>query len=68
MCKFESSQVSEAFSFSKNILFLIRKARQMRAFLVADSLQRHVFELFGPKTPESLQPNPRKLPFSGDLP
>jgi hypothetical protein len=27
---------------------------------------RLVFELFGPRIPESLQRNPRKLPFSGD--
>jgi hypothetical protein len=47
---------------------LTRKARQMRAFLIADSPQRLVFKLFAPRTPESLQPNPRKLPFSGDSP
>jgi hypothetical protein len=58
---------SQAFLFSENFLFLMRKARQMRAFLIDDSLQRLAFELFGPRIPESLQPNPRKLPFSGDL-
>jgi hypothetical protein len=60
--------VSQAFLFSENFLSLMRKARQMRAFLIADSLQRLVFKLFAPRTPESLQPNPRKLPFSGDSP
>jgi hypothetical protein len=68
MCKFESSQVSQAFLFSENFLSLMRKARQMRAFFIADSLQRLVFKLFAPRTAESLQPNPRKLPFSGDSP
>jgi hypothetical protein len=66
MCKFESFQVSHAFSFSENILSLIRKARQMRAFLIAKSLQRPTIELFGMRIPESLRQNPRKLPFSGD--
>jgi hypothetical protein len=46
----------------------MRKARQMRAFLIADSLWRPVFALFGPRIPKSLRPNPRKLPFSGDSP
>jgi len=54
--------------FLENFLSLMRKARQMRAFFIADSLQRLVFKLFAPRTPESLQPNPRKLPFSGDSP
>jgi hypothetical protein len=40
----------------------------MRAFLITKSLWRPTFELFGPRIPKSLQPNPRKLPFSGDSP
>jgi hypothetical protein len=40
----------------------------MRAFLIANSLWRPMFELFGPNIPKSLQPNSRKLPLSGDLP
>jgi hypothetical protein len=64
--RFESSRLSQTFLFSEKFLSLMRKARQMRAFLIVDSLQRPVFELFGPRTPESLQANPRKLPFSGD--
>jgi uncharacterized protein YydD (DUF2326 family) len=40
----------------------------MRAFLIANSLWRPTFELFGPRIPKSLQPNPRKLPFSVDSP
>jgi hypothetical protein len=44
----------------------MRKARQMRAFLIANSLWRPMFELFGPNIPKSLQPNSGKLPFSGD--
>src|ERR1700692_4080679 len=68
MCKFESSEVSQAFRVSENFLLWMRKARQMRAFLIGTSLQRPIFELFGPKIPESPQPNPGKLPFSGDSP
>jgi hypothetical protein len=45
-----------------------RKARQMRAFLIGNGLWRPVFKLFGPGISKSLQPNPRKLPFSGDSP
>ena len=53
----------------QNFLLRMRKARQMRAFLIANSLGRPMFELFGPNVPKSLQqPNSRKLPFSGDLP
>jgi hypothetical protein len=54
--------------FLENFLSLMRKARQMRAFLIADSLQRLVLKLFALRTPENLQPNPRKLPFPGDSP
>jgi hypothetical protein len=64
--RFESSRCSHAFSFSENILSLVRKARQMRAFLIAKSRQRPTIELFGMRIPESLRQNPRKLPFSGD--
>jgi hypothetical protein len=63
MCEFESSQVSQAFLFSENCLFLIRKARQMRAFLIAWSLQRPMFALSGPTIPKSLRTNSIKLPF-----
>jgi hypothetical protein len=66
--KFESSEVSQAVLFLESFLSLTRKARQMRAFLIANSLWRPTFELFGPRIPKSLQPNPRKLPFSGDSP
>src|ERR1700722_3604710 len=66
MCKFESSQVSQAVRVSENFVFWMRKARQTRAFLIASTLWRPTFELFGPKNPKSLQPNPRKLPISGD--
>src|ERR1700676_4362550 len=66
--KLESSQVSQAVCVSENFLLRMRKARQMRAFLIANSLGRPMFELFGPNIPKSLQPNSRKLPFSGDLP
>jgi hypothetical protein len=38
MCEFDPSQVSQAFAFSENFLSLMRKARQMRAFLIASSL------------------------------
>jgi hypothetical protein len=37
--------------FLENFLSLMRKARQMRAFLIADSLQRLVFKLFAPIIP-----------------
>jgi hypothetical protein len=37
-CEFDPSQVSHAFLFSENFLSLMRKARQMRAFLIANSL------------------------------
>jgi hypothetical protein len=37
-------------------------------FLIIDILYRPVFKLFGPEIPKSLQPNPEKLPFSGDSP
>jgi hypothetical protein len=59
---------SQAVLFLENFLSSMRKARQMRAFLIANSLWRPTFELFGPRIPKSLQPNPRKLPFSGDSP
>src|SRR5882724_6084066 len=49
--RFESSRPSQAFLFLENFLSLMRKARQMRAFLIADSLQRLVFELFAPIIP-----------------
>jgi hypothetical protein len=38
MCEFESSQVSQAFRISENFLLWMKKARQMRAFLIANSL------------------------------
>jgi hypothetical protein len=38
MREFESSHSSQAFQFSENFLSLTRKARQLRAFLVADGL------------------------------
>jgi hypothetical protein len=38
MWEFDPSEVSHAFSFSENFLSLIRKARQMRAFLIANGL------------------------------
>jgi hypothetical protein len=66
MYKFESSQVSQAFRVLENFLLWMRKARQMRAFLIANSLWRPMFELFGPNIPKSLQPNSGKPPFSGD--
>src|SRR5882672_4915731 len=49
--RFESSRPSQAFLFLENFLSLMRKARQMRAFLIADSLQRLVFKLFAPIIP-----------------
>jgi len=36
--RFDPSRPSHAFSFSENFLSLIRKARQMRAFLIANGL------------------------------
>jgi len=51
MRRFESSRPSQAFLFLENFLSLMRKARQMRAFLIADSLQRLVFKLFAPIIP-----------------
>jgi hypothetical protein len=66
--EFDSCRPSHAFLFSENFLSLMRKARQTRAFLIADSLQRLMFELSWPEIPESLQPNSIKLPFSGDAP
>jgi hypothetical protein len=68
MCEFESSEVSQAFRVLENFLFRVRKPRQMRAFLIVDSLKRPTSALFGPRIPKSLQPNPRKLPFSRDSP
>src|ERR1700736_475361 len=68
MREFESSHSSQAVLFLENFLSSMRKARQMRAFLIANSLWRPTFELFGPRIPKNLQPNPRKLPFSGDSP
>jgi hypothetical protein len=38
MWKFDPFEVSHAFPFSENFLSLMRKARQMRAFLIANSL------------------------------
>jgi hypothetical protein len=38
MWRFESSQVSQAFRISENFLLWMKKARQMRAFLIANSL------------------------------
>ena len=63
MRKIESSEVSQAFSFSEIFLFLMRKARQMPAFLRVNILQRPMFELFGPKNPKSLRSNSIKLPL-----
>jgi hypothetical protein len=67
MWEFDPFVVSQAVLFSENFLPSMRKARQLKAFLIEDSLQSHMFEIFGPRTPESLHPNSRKLPFSGDL-
>jgi hypothetical protein len=53
---------SQAFLLSENFLSLMRKARQMRAFLIANSLQRAVFALFEPRILKSLRPNLIKLP------
>jgi hypothetical protein len=44
----------------------MRKARQTRAFLIANSLWRPTFELFERHILKSLQPNLGKLPFSED--
>jgi hypothetical protein len=68
MRRFESSRPSQAFRVSENFLLWMRKARKTRAFLIANSLWRLMFELLGPRIPKSLQPNPTKLPFSGDSP
>jgi RNaseH domain of pPIWI_RE len=59
---------SHPLAFLENFLPLIRKARQMRAFLIANGLQRPMIALFGLKFPKSLQPNLGKLPFPGDAP
>jgi hypothetical protein len=66
--RFDASRPSHALAFLENFLPLIRKARQMRAFLIANGLRRPMIELFGSKIPKSLQPTLRKLPFSGDAP
>jgi len=58
---------SQAVRVSGNFYLWVRKARQTRVLLIANSLQRQTFELFGPRTPKRLRPNPGKLPFSGDL-
>jgi hypothetical protein len=52
MRRFESSRPSLALLFSENFLSLMRKARQMRAFLIADSIRRLAFELFGREFPK----------------
>ncbi len=54
---------SQAFSILENIIFSARKARQMRAFLIAKSLWRRMFELFGREFPKSLRPNSIKFRF-----
>jgi hypothetical protein len=38
MCEFDPSQVSQAFRISENFLLWMKKARQMRPFLIANSL------------------------------
>jgi hypothetical protein len=53
-------------AFQRSSFLTTRKARQMRAFPIAQGLQRRSFALFRPRTLESLQPNPTKLPFSRD--
>src|ERR1700733_13321882 len=55
-------------AFQRIFFFSSRKARQWRAFLIVESLQLRHFRTFSAKTPESLQPNSIKLPFSGDSP
>ena len=59
---------SQAMLFSENFLSLMRKARQMQAFLITDSGRRLAFERFGPRIPESFRPQWRIHPFSGDSP
>ena len=66
MCRFESSEVSQAAPFSENFVFLMRKARQMGAFLIARSLQRLNHRTFASRIPESLQSFVEKFPFYGD--
>jgi hypothetical protein len=55
-------------AFQRIFFFSGRKGRQWRAFLIVESLQLRHFRTFSAKTPESLQPNSIKLPFSGDSP
>src|SRR4051794_19835916 len=57
MRRFESSRPSQAFRGSENFLFLMRKARQTRASIITQSLQRLTFALFRPRILESLQSN-----------
>jgi hypothetical protein len=54
--------------FQRISFFSSRKARQRRAFLIVEGLQLRHFRTFSAKTPESLQPNSIKLPFSGHSP
>ena len=64
MRRFESSRPSQAVRVSENFLLWMRKARQTRAFLVANSLWRPTFELFGsriPKVSSRIQENSRFL-------
>jgi hypothetical protein len=65
MRRFESSRSSQAVLFLENFLSSMRKTRQMRAFLIANSLWRPTFELLGrefPKVSSRIQENSR---FSG---
>jgi len=66
MRRFVSSRPSQAVRVSGNFLLWIRSARETRAFLIANSLWRPMFEFFGPKIPKNLRPIPGKFPFSGD--
>src|ERR1700704_2935221 len=53
-------------AFQRISFFGSERPRQMRAFLIANGLWRHMFELLGPRIPKGLQPNSGKLPFSED--
>jgi hypothetical protein len=58
---------SQADRVLENFLLWMRKPAKRRLFS-SPIVWRPTFELFGSRIPKSLQPDPRKLPFSGDSP
>ena len=61
ICEFEFSEASQPFLGSENFLFLIRKARQMRAFLIAKIFETDVRDFWlenSQKSPDKLNKTP----------